>query len=470
MTERSSFRWRTWIFLTVFIYTLLLGLFVQLVFLPHIAPSMHMGEGVLSSNHDTYTFHYYAKKLAEVIRENGWSNWEWRVGSSPVSSLTAIFYVFFGPHFWLMMPYNALVHALSAVVLFDLFKSLLPKLSSRVCLIGTIPFVLFPSTLVWTTQLHKDGLFFLAVFMLFWVVVRMLRSDEYPLNRAYSIRLLGICWLGMFFIWWFREDRLVLFEIFLGLCLIPTLRNWVVSRTLNNSQRLASVGLLVSMLLGGWLLMQYHVKPTITSKTRDAEEQAQIKEDNPQLEAWSRDKWQPVKWLPAKVDAKLAQLTEVRNNYFLIHHTGNSTIDPEQSFTSAYDIIAYVPRMVQLSFFAPFPKDWLDKGSTTSLSVMKLIVSMETVLVYLSFIGMFYILAKHWRNPTLWYLLFMTAVFIMIYTFVFPNLGTFYRQRFGFLSIITGLGFIGLAQLILRRREKRLTLGMTSSESALDSE
>jgi hypothetical protein len=58
----------------------------------------------------------------------------------------------------------------------------------------------------------------------------------------------------------------------------------------------------------------------------------------------------------------------------------------------------------------------------------------------------------------------------MIYAFIFPNLGTFYRQRFGFLSIVTGFGFIGLAELFSKRREKRLTFGMDRDEPAGNSE
>ena len=467
MTDQRKIRWHRWMFLFVFVYTLSLGLFIQLVFLPHLAPSMHMAGGILTGNYDAYTFHTQARGLANLIIEKGWSQWEWRVGSSGISSLLAILYVFFGPHIWLIMPYNALVHAFAVLVLYDLFRSIFPGLSQRTYLLGTLPYAFFPSTLLWTTQLHKDGLSFLAAFMLFWVIVRVMKYDCRVRSWRYALWLCVVCVLGQFFLWWFKEDRIFFFELFFGFCILGAVVSWMRKRFGSNRSALTCIGLLVIMMTSGAWFFFWDVRPTIRAKHLTKEELEERKAFSPDLEQWNSEHWKSVSWLPEQVDSRLAQLTEIRNRYLLIHWKPNSPIDRDYAFTSAYDILRYTPRMLLISYFAPFPADWLDEGSTGTATVMKRIVSLETLLVYLSFVGLVGLLWKHWRNPHLWYLLFMVTVFMMIYVYVFPNMGTLYRQRFGFLSLVTGLGLIGIASWFEKRSQETVSIRIIREEPEL---
>ena len=467
MTDQKKLTWHKWIFLVVFIYTLLLGLFIQLVFLPHLVPSMHMADGVLAQNYDSYTFHTQARTLADLIKTEGWSHWEWRPGASGISSLMAVFYVFFGPHIWLMMPYNALVHAFSVVVLFDLFRSILPGMSRRACLIGALPYAFFPSTLLWTTQVHKDGLFFLAVFMLIWVSVRVMQYDHRSRNWLYVLWLFVVCVLGQFFLWWFRRDRITFFELFYGLCIFGMLLSWVARKRRMDLSTITSIGLLVIMIVSGALFLQWRIRPNIHGKGLTDEQWTERYEFSQDLEQWDAAHWEPTSWLPEKVDAKLALMTEIRNNYFLIHWKSNSAIDRYRVFKSADDMIRYIPRMLAISYFVPFPTDWLDAGSSGSATIMRRLVALETFFVYLSFAGLLCLLWKHWRNPYLWYLLLIVTVFMMVYAYVFPNVGTLYRQRFGFLSLVTGLGFLSIASWFDGRRRETVSLRIVREEPEL---
>src|SRR5262245_32325625 len=133
--------------LVFFIYALCSATFVQRIVIPHLAPQLNGGGGLLIGT-DAPFYHSQAVKIAEAIRINGLSTWRLRAGGpdgDSVMGLTSGIYALTWPEPWVVLPFNALLHALGGVYI---FQFLLPLVSRRrSAIIGALPFVLFPSSL-----------------------------------------------------------------------------------------------------------------------------------------------------------------------------------------------------------------------------------------------------------------------------------------------------------------------------------
>ena len=162
----------TWLIIwgAFFISTLLMGLLVQLLLLPHVFPAWHAGDGLLVGL-DSVAFHKIAVGLAERIHGEGWSVWTLRPGGQPVAGVAAIFYTLITPQPWVVLPLNAVLHATAGLVLM--------RMANYVCgnwrksLLATFPFVFFPSTLTWTSQMLNDSYAILGglLFIYGWIIL-----------------------------------------------------------------------------------------------------------------------------------------------------------------------------------------------------------------------------------------------------------------------------------------------------------
>lgn len=159
----TSANWKIW--LLFFIYPLIVGFFVQFVVLPYLFPSLHAGEGLMQGG-DWLYFHRLAKDLAERIRTDGWRAWELRPEGQTPAGIAAVFYFLFVPKPWVLLPFNACVHAFGGLILFHLVRDVMRD--AKIAFFSALPFVFFPSAMNWYTQIHKDGIFALGVLIFLW--------------------------------------------------------------------------------------------------------------------------------------------------------------------------------------------------------------------------------------------------------------------------------------------------------------
>ena len=143
-----------------FIYALSLGLFIQLYAIPVLLPDSNLGDGI--SEFDSFKFHLTALEKAIEISHQGWSEWELKPRKHFPAGIASFFYALWTPKPYALLPFNAIVHALSGcLVVWSLrqFFSLLPAI------IGGAVFVLNPVAMQWVAQIHRDGVFVLGNLM-----------------------------------------------------------------------------------------------------------------------------------------------------------------------------------------------------------------------------------------------------------------------------------------------------------------
>jgi hypothetical protein len=123
--EKAKFLSKNRFCIYVFFYVLILGLFIQKLFLPYLFPQMHWGHGLLKG-FDSIAFHEWGIGILGDVKALGLRGW---MLSPPHQDLqpagvAAIFYYIFTPEPYVLLPLNAIMHAFSVWLLWSIFERL----------------------------------------------------------------------------------------------------------------------------------------------------------------------------------------------------------------------------------------------------------------------------------------------------------------------------------------------------------
>lgn len=412
----TSSNWKIW--LLFFIYPLGVGFFVQFVALPRLFPSLHAGNGLMQGG-DWLGFHQLARDLAERIRMDGWHTWELRPEGQAPAGIAAIFYVFFGPHPWVMLPLNALVHAFGGLVLFLIMRDFVKD--RKKAFISVLPFVFFPSAMLWYTQMHKDGIFILGFFLFLFGWERVIQwkrnvSDGGVLFLAFIAMVTG----GLL-VWIVRPYGLeMLWALGLVLVLLMVLV-FLFRKYAGHSKPEWYVPLLV---LTSALLV---LAPFVFFAPSEEEAIELI--------------WYDTPWIPSIIESKFAGIARVREAYYRGYdaHLGGN-IDWDVSFHRVGDVLRYIPRAFQIGLLAPFPRHWFEQGTSPGGNFTRKIAALEMIFVYFALVLLVFSVFSRKGQLSFWTFLYFSLGIILVYSLSVPNLGSLYRVRYGFLMLLVATG------------------------------
>jgi hypothetical protein len=111
-----------------------------------------------------------------------------------------------------------------------------------------------------------------------------------------------------------------------------------------------------------------------------------------------------------------------------------SNIDRDVQFHTPGDIVRYVPRALEIGFFAPFPKLWLQAGSYGRAG--RLLSGAETLAMYFFYIAVAVSLWRERRNLKMWFVFLIAATGMLALGLVVVNAGALYRIRYVFWIMI----------------------------------
>ena len=125
-----------------------------------------------------------------------------------------------------------------------------------------------------------------------------------------------------------------------------------------------------------------------------------------------------------------------------------SNIDKDTNFCKNTDLVSYIPRALQIAFFAPFPSQWLSTAKRNSSAVEIYISAVEMFYCYVAYLGLLYWLVsyKRWNIPLAVPIAFAVGLSLLLGLTV-ANVGTLYRMRFPFAMIFVSIGMAGLMQM-----------------------
>ncbi len=458
------------LWLIVFVYVVIIALFIQLVALPNFFPQIDNGNGLLART-DTALFHDLAVEQSRAIKENGWSAWtlypQGEAGFSIAGIVSAVYALTNSESPALMIPLNAAIHATTAIILLSLVR--LITNTRRGAVAASLPFVFFPSSLNWVAQIHKDGIFILGILLTLCGLTLLARLETWKRSPLYFLLGYAILVLGLATTWFIRPYGLQLIYVFSAIIAVPSillLLYYVRFKGISIFQALAHAVLFVGLLVGmtGFLRspISQSVEPgdvTAVSEVLQAAETTSTEIAGgtvpiTPLPLGGADEWQRSAWLPGSLDQQLHTLSIFRDN--VLTFGGDTDIDRTARMSSAQDFIAYIPRALQISLFAPFPDQWFGSGSLGILSAMRPIVGLEMLVTYLLLPFGLYAIWR-WRHPQLWLTIGFCLFFMVMYSYITPNAGTLHRVRYGFMTTFLAISVAALWNLFNNRDQSIVT-------------
>lgn len=420
------------------LYVLGMGLLIQLVLLPFVFTSLHAGNGLLIGG-DWLLFHRVADRLACRIEWQGWSQWELRPEGQGPSGILAILYVLTVHKPFVYLPLNAILHASAAIVLLKIGRFFVP--ADRFPLPALAPFVFFPSSMLWLSQVHKDGFFILGnyLFLFAWLLMSAAVGGRRSFRES-TAGILASSTGGIALVWMMRPagvEMLLPVSLVLGVLVIgQAIYRW--KKRALSVRRIFAVSAMVGLILGA---EYFFVHPmSHYSPTKEPSSKAKIL-------------WSNVLHLPDFADRRFCALARQRDYYRMIYPDSTSRLDIDRGFHNALQIIFYFPRALEIGTLAPFPNSWFsgDKHDSGKGFWMECIV--ETIVVYLSLIALVYGIVKfYFKRMELWICLILVSMMMWISAIVIPNLGTLYRLRYGHEMILVMLGLCSIGELLRTRR------------------
>lgn len=421
-------------------YAVCIALIVQKVLLPML-PSMHAGAGLLGN--DAVYFDSVARHLAGQISAVGWGEWSLypAEGATGNVALLGALYAIFGPDPTLIIPVNAAFHATGGVLIYLVTQEIAQgaRIGTLAGVFAAILFVIFPSALNWYGQLHKDG-YAIAGFLL--VLLAWLRSVSRTLDLSEWLKLLALQFIGVLLIVAVRPYGVKLMLIaHLGLGALTVI---IVLLRRQLMQRIRLLGLIASsaVLMAGVVM---HPASEVSGEL---------------YSNWEGWQWQRNQWVPEKVDRYIEIAARTRAGLIEngLKEKAKSIIDGEVQPKNAEEVLAYLPRALQIALFAPFPEAWF-----ADLSVTRLVSVGEMLAFYFCFIGVLFLL-RYNREPAVLVAFYFAFFFLLVNGFTTANLGTLYRVRYAYLFVILAMGVLGWFVWLQKRGLLRRSMLWLQSE------
>ena len=365
--------------------------------------------------------------------------------------------------------------------------------NSKVALYSMWLIGLWPSFVLYTTQLYKTPLFIVALLLLIFVFTRLLRVRQ-PKYTFFVQFGLGI--FALTILWLIRNEWWLLI---VGLVTLGTIISMISFRQIPIGNLIVSVLLLLSVigyqLYAAEILAQIRLslpsspKLIVATYIFPRERSPEVgnrfrthsgvsKKETPTPEPSGNllqdedgfvdnEKLDAPQFFVELREGIVSILNSIsygiglqRDGFSEIKQAG-SRIDQKYVITTLEDLLRYQPRALTIGLFAPFPSMWFTSGAKLGLSA-RLLSGLETLFIYaifpFSILGVWHTR----RDLSAWYLVAVVLVSVMALGTIVVNIGALYRFRYAFwmIVIIFGVGGYNLvalpyARAILDKRRQK---------------
>ncbi len=415
-----------------FSFATFMSLMLQKALLP-LFPEMHAGHGLLIN--DAIFFHKMAVEIAQKIHVLGWS--EWRIyphGASANVGLISALYAVLGPDPGWFIPLNAAAHATGALLIYRIGARLVDGDIGKVGgLLSGIFFLIFPSALQWYGQNHKDA-FAIVGSLLLLEVWLALQDQRFRIEFRGVLKVLIIALLGAILLGLFRPYYVLVIAIAFTV-------SFLITSLWGSSLRQIAVRLMFIILLGILGLAFARVGQAVGVYGENST--LNVGAYSTSTNKSEQFKWKVSEEVPVILDRALQRASELRAHFVSYGRSvgAGSEIDGNRLPNSAWEALSYLPRAVTVGFFAPFPYSWGER-----VTLPRLIGAIETACWYLIFMGSVITILRHNNRKLLAGIVFC-AVLVTVLAYIHPNVGTLYRQRYGFWHFFMLVGCIGWVSL-----------------------
>lgn len=381
-------------------------------------------------------FNSIAIKMAQDINQYGWISWSLYPshGASGQASFLAIFYVFFGINPIYAIPFNAFFHALSGILIYLIAIEVLGSNQhlKYFALLSASLFVIFPSSMSWVGQIHKEACLNSGFLLGFLGIIKIISGD---FNTLSIIKYLFIFILSLILIATMKPYMLQILALLLLCVLIMQL-----IRVLPFN--LKSFCLLIFYLFLICNTFFYIFKKNESTISGWISGNGYIQE-NPDKDFI----WKKTSLIPDFIDLKLNSIASARVAFIYYGQAANSNsmIDVNNKPSSFVELLKYSPRALQVAIFSPFPNKWFK-----SKNFVNFFSSLEMLFYYAAYFGLFFLPFRNSRNCSVLMCCIFAIIPLTIIGLTIPNIGSIFRVRYPFVMIFVMLGICGWAHLYKR--------------------
>ncbi|HEX3142847.1 MAG TPA: hypothetical protein VHQ64_02685 [Pyrinomonadaceae bacterium] len=309
----------------------------------------------------------------------------------------------FGSNILTIEPVNLLCYLGILLLTFTLAKMIA---GLRAAWVATLIVALWPSLLLHTTQFLRDPLVLVAVLTLMTLLVRALKAELNWRDATVSV-VTGAA--AIYLAWHVRPEMWLVIAAIIFVSPLLLLLKFVVTR------KVLGINLLTMALLAVLSIAMPRASKSSVNQPLSTAAVAETAAPAP-----------PAIW---------QSVAAARKKFVIFSGGAGSIIDETVLFNSTSDIVRYVPRALEIGYFAPFPTLWLTEGGKVG-SVGRIVSGFEMLLTYLfEALGCFFVWKTRTRFSS-WLLVLATVFGMLALGLVVTNVGTLYRMRYPFWILI----------------------------------
>jgi 4-amino-4-deoxy-L-arabinose transferase-like glycosyltransferase len=403
----------------------------------HVLPNTFDQNGIsLTFAIDGTTYQQVATDLADELRHNGfgaWLNAKAPLHSRLHSISFAIFGKLLGHNILAAEPVNLIYYLAILMCVYFLGREVF---DAQTGFIAATIVALWPSFLVYSTQLLRDPLSIACLLGLVLVLVLLL-SRAFSWQKGIAIGLAGALLATLF--WMARGNmwNVVLVAITITLVLFGV-------RMIREKRFIAGNAIVMLLIIVAALLVPPRLESTTLPGVRPPLTPLAI----------------PTASQPAAREGVLATAIKqisTRRAGFRFYHVRASDIDPEVQFRSVGEIVRFIPRALVIGFFAPFPRMWIEAGSFGYAT--RILSGLETLVMYFLYIAAGLCVWKERRNPRMWLLFLVATIGMLALGLVVVNAGALFRLRYAFWILVVIISSRGFSRITADLRSSALIRG-----------
>ncbi len=284
---------------------------------------------------------------------------------------------------------------------------------------------LWPSLLMFSTQLLRDPLFIGAfLLLLLSLILCIKRTQLLSLKQA-----VGIGVAGMFALFLILLARSTMWEIVIVITITGALLCFltqIMARRFNLQKTIA----ILMICFAAFVLPKIMVGRTVTDRAE------RLMYSRATGESGSTAPW----------TRKAQQIGFIRQRFVAAYTSAGSNLDTDVQINGFGDAVRYLPRAVAIGLFAPFPQMWFTRGTKVGLTG-RIMTGVEMLGLYLMFALACLNVFRERRNLLVWFLFGGSVFATVALAYVVVNAGALYRMRYPYYIPIILLAVASLCSL-----------------------
>jgi hypothetical protein len=444
------------------------GLFVQLVLLPHLLPDLHAGYGLLRG-YDYLGFHRIAEMLADRMHAEGFSAWELRPHRQAIAGILGFLYWLAIPSPVVMLPINAMLFGLSAFLIHRIALTVIGD--EHGALAGAMLFILFPSSMLWYAQMHNDAFFVPGLLLQIWAWIILATGRWQSAGFALTVAIAASVAI------WIVRPYFLPVTAFANLVAAAALL--LFERRAGSLSRLTLIAsLFVLVPLALWKgapasESRFYVLNDKVPSATDSPTQAPDKvvtapsgvlvpegaEDSASAHRPPKPRSTRAVQQRPPLTERAARLIDQKRQAMVRQGTrkqAGSDIHTEVRFHTMSDVFQFMPKAVSAGLLAPYPDTWFAQARKPGGDIMRKLTAIEMLLAYTSIIALAWaVVTRRIRLGLLSVLMAFCLTLIIVWGTTIPNVGTLYRMRMGPWMLIVCLGWAVLYRSLATSGAKR---------------